>query len=84
MIVYILIEGVREPTDMVSENFTGSQNVRRTNTWSYKADEIDQSVIDELPLEIQEEFRTWLRPQKRANIVKRGSSIAHYFSPNKL
>ncbi|PWA31948.1 Y-family DNA polymerase H [Artemisia annua] len=60
-----------------------SQNVQTTNAWSYKVDEIDQSVIEELPLEIQQEFRTWLRPQKRPNIMKRGSSIADYFSPTK-
>ena len=50
--------------------------------WSYKIDEIDPSVIDELPPEIQQEFRAWLRPHKRPNVIKRGSSITHYFSPN--
>lgn len=52
-------------------------------TWSYNIDEIDPSIIDELPPEIQEEFRTWLRPLKRPNVVKRGSSITHYFLPDK-
>ncbi|KAJ7969409.1 DNA polymerase eta [Quillaja saponaria] len=52
-------------------------------SWSYKVDEIDPSVLDELPAEIQEELRSWLRPHKRPNVVKRGSSIAHYFLPNK-
>ncbi|KAL9328998.1 hypothetical protein ACSQ67_004001 [Phaseolus vulgaris] len=53
-------------------------------TWSsYNIDEIDPSIIDELPPEIQEEFRTWLRPQKRPNVAKRGSSITHYFLPDK-
>ncbi|KAI4332072.1 hypothetical protein L6164_017011 [Bauhinia variegata] len=51
--------------------------------WSYKADEIDPSVIHELPKEFQEELWSWLRPHKRPNLVKRGSSITHYFSPNK-
>ncbi|XP_057417292.1 DNA polymerase eta isoform X2 [Lotus japonicus] len=50
--------------------------------WSYNIDEIDPSVIDELPPEIQEEFRTWRRPHKRPNVVKRGSSITHYFLPD--
>jgi len=50
---------------------------------SYNIDEIDPSIIDELPPEIQEEFRTWLRPQKRPNVAKRGSSITHYFLPDK-
>uniref|UniRef100_A0A166ET12 DNA polymerase eta n=1 Tax=Daucus carota subsp. sativus TaxID=79200 RepID=A0A166ET12_DAUCS len=50
----------------------------------YKIDEIDPNVVDELPREIQEEVRAWLRPQKRANnTMRRGSSITHYFSPNK-
>ncbi|KAM7500403.1 hypothetical protein LguiA_024817 [Lonicera macranthoides] len=60
-----------------------SQNERRMDPWSYKIDEIDPSVLNELPLEIQEEVRAWIRPHKRANVVKRGSSIAHYFLPNK-
>lgn len=53
----------------------------RTDAWSYKSDEIDPSVLNELPLEIQAEVRAWMQPQKRANVVKKGSSIAHYFSP---
>ncbi|KAI3747256.1 hypothetical protein L6452_09709 [Arctium lappa] len=79
----LLSSGVQEPLVMESESFPGSQNGRSTNTWSYKANEIDQSVVEELPPELQEEVRTWLRPQKRANTVKRGSSIAHYFPPSK-
>ncbi|XP_024925031.1 DNA polymerase eta isoform X3 [Ziziphus jujuba] len=56
---------------------------QRREAWSYNVDEIDPSVIDELPPEIQDEVRALLRPQKRPNnnIVKRGSSICHYFLP---
>ncbi|XP_010538637.1 PREDICTED: DNA polymerase eta isoform X2 [Tarenaya hassleriana] len=61
---------------------------RTETTWSYKMDEIDESVIDELPPEIQREIRTWLRPSKRAVTVTGNksnvgstSSIASYFSP---
>nr|XP_043634126.1 DNA polymerase eta [Erigeron canadensis] len=61
--------GVEQPNKK-GENLTQSQN-ERTNTWSYNVNEIDQSVVDELPPEIQEELRTWVRPQKRQNIVKR-------------
>lgn len=68
---------VEKPCESLSE----SQSGQRTNTWNYNLDEIDQSVVEELPPEIQEEFRTWIRPQKRVNTVKRGSSIANYFSP---
>ncbi|WVZ22622.1 hypothetical protein V8G54_001166 [Vigna mungo] len=50
---------------------------------SYNIDEIDPSIIDELPPEIQQEFRNLLRPQKRPNVAKRGSSIKHYFLPDK-
>ncbi|XP_021608536.1 DNA polymerase eta isoform X3 [Manihot esculenta] len=58
------------------------QNVQR-EAWDYKIDEIDPSVIDELPQEIQAEVRSWFRPLKRPNTVKRSSTIAHYFSPAK-
>ncbi|KAF3450066.1 hypothetical protein FNV43_RR06145 [Rhamnella rubrinervis] len=56
---------------------------QRREAWSYNIDEIDPSVVEELPPEIQEEVRTWLRPHKRPNIVKRGSSICHYFLPTR-
>ncbi|MED6137262.1 hypothetical protein PIB30_063459 [Stylosanthes scabra] len=53
--------------------------------WDYNIDEIDHSVIGELPPEIQQEFQAWLRPHKRPNVPKskRGSSITHYFLPDK-
>ncbi|KAJ0840028.1 putative DNA-directed DNA polymerase [Helianthus annuus] len=80
-----LSTGAQEALGMESEILTESQNKVRTNSWRYNVDEIDQSVVEELPPELQEELRTWLRPQKQAkpSTVKRGSSIAHYFSPNK-
>ncbi|XP_020256660.1 DNA polymerase eta isoform X2 [Asparagus officinalis] len=56
------------------------QNFQRSNTWALNVEDIDPSVIDELPLEIQKEVRGWLRPSKRSNTTKRGSTIAHYFS----
>ncbi|KAK4270640.1 hypothetical protein QN277_019422 [Acacia crassicarpa] len=52
-------------------------------SWSYRMEEIDPSVVDELPPEIQLEVRAWFRPLKRPNVVKRGSIITHYFSTNK-
>ncbi|OMO94666.1 DNA-repair protein, UmuC-like protein [Corchorus olitorius] len=62
---------------------SGDQDERR-EAWSYNIDEIDPSVIDELPPEIQDEIQTWLQPRKRPNnVVKRGSTISHYFSPTK-
>ncbi|KAK3432509.1 hypothetical protein EUGRSUZ_D00012 [Eucalyptus grandis] len=61
-----------------------SEDVQRREMWRYNVDEIDPSVIDELPSEIQEEVRAWLRPQKRqANSARRSVGIADYFSRNK-
>ncbi|KAL1328379.1 DNA polymerase eta [Arachis hypogaea] len=58
---------------------------QRRQAWDYNIDEIDHSVIEELPPEIQQEFQAWLRPHKRPNVPnsKRGSSITHYFLPDK-
>ncbi|OVA15708.1 DNA-repair protein [Macleaya cordata] len=57
---------------------------QRRETWdNFKIEEIDPSVIDELPPEIQDEVRGWLRPLKHAKTAKKGSSIAHYFLPAK-
>uniref|UniRef100_A0A5B7B7D7 DNA polymerase eta n=1 Tax=Davidia involucrata TaxID=16924 RepID=A0A5B7B7D7_DAVIN len=66
-----------------SGTYTLGQDERRRDAWSYKMDEIDPAVVDELPPEIQEELWAWLRPHKQANIAKQGSSIAHYFLPTK-
>ena len=61
---------------------SSSQVVEGRASWNYRMEEIDPSVVDELPPEIQQEVRAWLRPLKRPNVVKRGS-ITHYFSSNK-
>ncbi|KAJ0082530.1 hypothetical protein Patl1_12157 [Pistacia atlantica] len=63
---------------------SGSDQIQQTSeAWNYRIEEIDPTVIDELPPQIQDEIRAWLRPHKRPNIVKRGSSIADYFIPSK-
>lgn len=75
--------------DTVPLESGGSRNMHHSVDQSrlacmYKIDEIDPNVVDELPLEIQQEVRAWLRPRKRANnTFKRGSGITHYFSPTK-
>ncbi|KAJ6808855.1 DNA polymerase eta isoform X1 [Iris pallida] len=51
-----------------------------SDSWVLDIGDIDPSVLDELPLEIQKEVRGWIRPSKRPNTAKRGSSIVHYFS----
>ncbi|XP_023003557.1 DNA polymerase eta isoform X1 [Cucurbita maxima] len=55
----------------------------RGERWNYNVDEIDISVIDELPPEIQKEVWCWIRPRKRSNTVNRGSTISRYFLPSK-
>ncbi|KAK9267658.1 hypothetical protein L1049_010089 [Liquidambar formosana] len=75
-------ESLVESTSSSGRSGLGHDEQRR-ETWSYKIDEIDPTVIDELPPEIQKEVHAWLRPNKRPNIAKRGSSIAHYFLPTK-
>ncbi|KAK8961535.1 hypothetical protein KSP40_PGU007067 [Platanthera guangdongensis] len=49
-------------------------------SWNFNADEIDHSVVDELPPEIQQEVQGWLRSSKRAKTARKGSNIFHYFS----
>ncbi|XP_057971526.1 DNA polymerase eta isoform X2 [Malania oleifera] len=71
-----------ESGNSTSRHGLGQDECRR-ETWNYNVDEIDLSVIDELPPEIQQELRAWLRPKKRAKISKQQSSIAHYFLPPK-
>ncbi|XVE48431.1 hypothetical protein DITRI_Ditri01bG0002000 [Diplodiscus trichospermus] len=65
-------------------SYSRDEDGRRREAWSYNIDEIDPSVIDELPQEIKDEIEAWLQPRKRPNnVVKRGSTISHYFSPTK-
>ncbi|XP_042512206.1 DNA polymerase eta isoform X2 [Macadamia integrifolia] len=71
-----------EEENIVSQPSSDHSQQRR-EMWTYRVDEIDPSVIDELPPEIQEEVRGWLRPLKRANPVKRGSSITNYYLPSR-
>ncbi|KAI3954714.1 hypothetical protein MKX01_027980 [Papaver californicum] len=58
---------------------------RRRETWNnFNIEEIDPSVIDELPQEIQDEVRGWLRPLKHSKAMNnKGSNIARYFLPAK-
>ncbi|URE48848.1 impB/mucB/samB family C-terminal domain [Musa troglodytarum] len=62
----------------------GHHNQTRNGyTWGINMENIDPSVLDELPMEIQREIQEWFHPPKRANTTRRGSSIVHYFSPVK-
>ncbi|KAH7569701.1 hypothetical protein JRO89_XS06G0247900 [Xanthoceras sorbifolium] len=64
-------------------DISGSEQIQqRREAWNYRSEDIDPSVIDELPPEIQNEIRAWLRPTKRPNVVKPGSIITHYFLPS--
>ncbi|KAJ1430498.1 UmuC domain [Sesbania bispinosa] len=81
--VELLAENPHEEINANNSGCSIANMAQGRQAWGYNIDEIDPSVIDELPPEIQEEFRTWLRPHKRPNVVKRGSSITHYFLPDK-
>ena len=76
-------ESTPEQTGTNSGCSTSVHIEQQSESWRYKVDEIDPSVVNELPPEIQEEVQAWLRPHKRPNVVKKGSSIAHYFLPAK-
>lgn len=72
------------PETATNSGRSSSDQIQQTSeAWNYRIEEIDPTVIDELPLQIQDEIRAWLQPHKRRNIVKRGSSIADYFLPSK-
>lgn len=62
---------------------SGGDGERIGERWSYKMEDIDPGVMDELPPEIRAEIQAWLRPQKPAKRGKQGSSIIHYFLPMK-
>ncbi|KAH9747132.1 DNA polymerase eta [Citrus sinensis] len=71
-------------TTSTSTDRCGSDQIQqRSESWKLRIEEIDPSVIDELPKEIQDEIQAWLRPSKRPHRVKRGFTIADYFSPSK-
>ncbi|KAL5977625.1 hypothetical protein ACLOJK_041523 [Asimina triloba] len=57
------------------------QDAQEGRQWGYKVEEIDPAIIDELPLQIQAEVRSWVRTNKRAKTAKKGCSIAQYFLP---
>ncbi|KAM4097939.1 hypothetical protein ACJW30_07G039500 [Castanea mollissima] len=76
-------ESILEQSGTNSGCSTSAHIEQQSEPWRYKVDEIDPSVVNELPPEIQEEVQAWLRPHKRPNVVKKGSSIAHYFLPAK-
>ena len=68
-------------TELNNGGYSSGGDPERREAWNYKIDDIDPSVMDELPPEIRAEVQAWLRPQKQAKTGKRGSTIAHYFSP---
>ncbi|KAK2661873.1 hypothetical protein Ddye_000447 [Dipteronia dyeriana] len=66
------------------ESTTNIEQIQqRREVWNCRIEDIDPSVIDELPPEIQNEIWAWVRPNKRPNLVKSGSIITHYFPPSK-
>ncbi|XP_044496961.1 DNA polymerase eta isoform X2 [Mangifera indica] len=72
------------PETATNSGRSSSDQIQQTSeAWNYRIEEIDPTVIEELPPQIQDEIRAWLRPHKRPNMVKRSSSIADYFLPSK-
>ncbi|KAM0952150.1 putative DNA-directed DNA polymerase [Dioscorea sansibarensis] len=70
--------------DNNDENNTHANETTQTSSaWHLNVEDVDPSVIDELPLEIQREVRGWLRLPKRVQATKRGSDITQYFLPVK-
>ncbi|KAK6931960.1 DNA polymerase, Y-family, little finger domain [Dillenia turbinata] len=76
-----MLAPVEEAT--INSHEQSSGQIEQRETWNYRIDEIDPSVMEELPPEIQQEVWAWVRPHKRAHTAKQGSSIAHYFLPAK-
>ncbi|PIA29900.1 hypothetical protein AQUCO_05800169v1 [Aquilegia coerulea] len=59
------------------------QHGQEKQQWNFNVEDIDPSVIGELPPEIQDEVRGWLKPLKHAKTAKRSSNIAQYFLPSR-
>ncbi|KAE8715311.1 DNA polymerase eta [Hibiscus syriacus] len=80
-----LAVGKEKPMNSSGSSYSRDEGDGRREAWSYKIDEIDQSVVDELPPEIQDEIKAWVHPHKWRpnNTVERGCKISHYFSPTK-
>ncbi|MBA0837296.1 hypothetical protein Goarm_009465, partial [Gossypium armourianum] len=72
-------------TDANSSSYSRDEEEGRREAWGYNIDEIDPSVMEELPTEIQDEIKAWMQPHTRRpnNMVKRSCTISHYFSPSK-
>ncbi|XP_074312139.1 DNA polymerase eta isoform X3 [Silene latifolia] len=68
-----------------SGNSEGGTYISGDKRWSYNVHEIDQTIIEELPPDIQEELRGWMQPLKQAkhHISGKGKSITSYFSLSK-
>ncbi|MBA0775583.1 hypothetical protein Gotri_010710 [Gossypium trilobum] len=52
-------------TDASSSSYSRDEEEGRREAWGYNIDEIDPSVMEELPTEIQDEIKAWMQPHKR-------------------
>ncbi|TVT99347.1 hypothetical protein EJB05_16932 [Eragrostis curvula] len=70
-----------QAADRSNINSGGDQST--SNTWMFNIEDIDPSVVEELPPEIQREIQGWIRPPKQASTStkRRGSTISSYFAP---
>lgn len=66
-----------------SSNIDSSGDQSTSNTWMFNIEDIDPSVVEELPPEIQKEIQGWIRPPKQdsTSTKRRGSTISSYFAP---
>ncbi|XP_056693941.1 DNA polymerase eta isoform X3 [Spinacia oleracea] len=70
------------PTCSGGSSLQSGENQGKRERWSYDVHEIDPTIMEELPADIQEELRSWMRPLKQHQSAKR-SSITSYFLPSK-
>uniref|UniRef100_A0A803MZN9 DNA polymerase eta n=1 Tax=Chenopodium quinoa TaxID=63459 RepID=A0A803MZN9_CHEQI len=73
---------IHMPTCSGGNMLQNTENAVARENWSYDVDEIDPTIIEELPADIQEELRDWMRPLKQRHSAKR-SNITSYFLPSK-
>lgn len=76
------LQEIHTPTCSGGSMLQSAENVGKRGRWSYNAHEIDPTIVEELPADIQEELRSWMLPLKQHHSAKR-SHITSYFLPSK-
>ncbi|XP_021770564.1 DNA polymerase eta-like isoform X3 [Chenopodium quinoa] len=76
------LQTIHMPTCSGGNMHQNTENAVERENWSYDVDEIDPTIVEELPADIQKELRGWMRPLKQRHSAKH-SSITSYFLPSK-